>query len=115
MKKLTLGEIKKIKEFRAKFPAQITVRVIRSRDYGFAAEITTFRGCYTQGDTLAELVEMINDCVRTYLDIPVKFSSYMPTYLPPVKVAYDLDVFPAPRRVDQQIKMLRISREAARN
>lgn len=114
MKKLTANEIKKIKELRAEFPAQINVHIRRSEDNGFAAEITTFRGCFTQGDTLSELVEMVNDCVRTYFDIPVKFSSYMPTYLPPVKVAHNLDIFPAPQK-DQQIKMLRISRETVRN
>ena len=52
--------------------------------------------------------------VKTYLDIPAPYFSYMPTYLPPVKVAHDLDVFPASKE-SQEIKMLLSYRERVRN
>ncbi len=86
---------KKIKELRGEFPERISVKASRSKDGGFVAEITTFPGCFTQGDTLSELIDMVNDCVRTYLEIPTKLSPFMPTYLPPVNIMYDLDLFPA--------------------
>lgn len=111
-KKLTSIEIEKIKALREKFPARIDVRILRSEDGGFVAQISTFPGCNTQGDTLSELVEMANDCVKTYFDIPKKYYSYMPTYLPPVSVAQDLDIFPVSRR-SHQVKMLLASYERA--
>lgn len=89
---------KKIKELRSKFPQSINVKVSRSEDGGFVAEILTIPGCVTEGDTLSELVEMVNDCVKTYFNVPKKFFQYIPTYLPPVSVAQKLDVFPAPKR-----------------
>lgn len=113
-KKLSSIDVGKIKALRAKFPARIDVRVLRSEDGGFVAAISTFPGCNTQGDTLSELVEMVNDCVKTYLDIPQKYYSYMPTYLPPVSVAQDLDIFPISRR-SHRIKMLLLSHEGARS
>ncbi|TSC89224.1 MAG: hypothetical protein G01um10143_605 [Parcubacteria group bacterium Gr01-1014_3] len=97
-RKITKKDIKRIKELRSEFSTRINVKVGRSEDGGFFAEILSFPGCVTQGDTLSELVEMVNDCVKTYLEVPQKFFQYMPTYLPPVSVAYELDAFPAPRR-----------------
>lgn len=114
MKKLTKKDAAAIKGLRSKLPFSIEVRVSRSEDGGFAAEILSFPGCFTQGETLSELVEMVNDCVKTYLEIPARYYSFMPTYLPPVSVAYDLDVFPAPRG-DKKLKMLLANREGARN
>ena len=50
--KITKKDIEKIKDLRSKFPAQINVKVSRSDDGGFIAEILSFPGCFTQGDTL---------------------------------------------------------------
>ena len=71
-KNITKKNIEKIKDLRSKFPAQISAKVSRSEDGGFVAEILSFPGCVTQGETLSELVEMVNDCVKTYLDVPQK-------------------------------------------
>ena len=96
--KITKKDIEKIKELRSKFAVRISVKVGRSKDGGFLAEILSFPGCITQGDTLSELVEMVNDCVKTYFNVPQRFFQYMPTYLPPVNIAHELDAFPAPKR-----------------
>lgn len=113
-KKITKKDTGSIKDLRSKFPARISVKVSRSEDGGFIAEILSFRGCLTQGDTLSELVEMVNDCVKTYLNVPQKFFQYMPTYFPPVSVAHQLDIFPAPKR-SKEIEMKISSYEGVRN
>jgi predicted RNase H-like HicB family nuclease len=94
MKKLKKIEEKRIVELRKQFPKKIDVTIRRLENDGFFAEITTFPGCTTESNTFSELIEMVNDCVRTYFEIPQKYVSFMPTYLPPLQVAKDFDVFP---------------------
>lgn len=63
-------------------PQQITV-VTRATDEGFIAEIKEFPNCYTQAETFSELVEMVNDAVFTYLEIPQEYADELGTiYLP---------------------------------
>lgn len=83
-----------INRLRSLFPHSISIKVERSKDGGFVAEIKTFPGCITQADSFSELIEMVNDAVRTYFEVPKDYSSYMPTYLPLVKEAQRFDVFP---------------------
>jgi|SRR3989344_190881 len=83
-----------IERLRSLFPASIEVSVERSQDGGFFANISTFPGCVTQADSFSELIEMVNDAVRTYFEIPEGYLPHMPTYLPPVQVVRRLDVFP---------------------
>ena len=97
MPKLTPKEIKKILALRALFPRTLSVAIMRSDDAGFSAHISNLPGCHTQAETLSELVEMLNDCVRTYLEVPAKYISYMPNYLPEVAVAQKFDMFPVAR------------------
>ncbi|MDP3999253.1 MAG: type II toxin-antitoxin system HicB family antitoxin [bacterium] len=113
-KKITKIDKEKIKDLRSKFSARISVKISRSEDGGFVAQILSFPGCLTQGDTLSELVEMVNDCVKTYLNVPQKFFQYMPTYLPPVSVAHQLDAFPAPKR-SREVEMKISSYEGVGN
>ncbi|MBI1743490.1 type II toxin-antitoxin system HicB family antitoxin [Candidatus Acetothermia bacterium] len=94
MKKLTQKDHTKIRELRARFPQEISVRILRSQDGGFCAEIATLPGCLTQADTFSELIDMINDCVRTYFEIPEEYLTYMPTYLPSLKMAQIFNAFP---------------------
>ena len=74
-----------IQEYRAKLPARVNVR-IESEDGGFWAKITTLDGklsnCYTQADTISELVEMINDAVKTHFDIPEEIREEVGFYVP---------------------------------
>jgi len=93
-KKITEKNIKKINELRRLFPDEITVRVQRSDCGKFCAEVITFSGCFTESDTFSGLIEMVNDAVRTYFEIPEKYLSFMPDYLAPIKIAQQFNMFP---------------------
>ena len=97
MKKLTKKDIEQIKALYKSFPKKILVRIARSKDGGFVAEVRTFPGCFTQGDTFSELIAMINDCVQEYFEVPRKYRSYMPEYLASVDLAQRLGIMPSIR------------------
>lgn len=80
MSELILQDQEKIEYFRKLFPKSIEVKVNLSEEGGYWAEILTFPGCFTQAETFAELIEMVNDAVVTVLEVPRKYLSYMPTY-----------------------------------
>lgn len=64
-------------------PRSICLSVIKSKDGGFCAEITIQKDVlFTEAETFPELVYMINDAIYTYFEIPRKYLSSMPTYLP---------------------------------
>ena len=94
-------QLLEINKLRHLFPKTIGVNVRRSKDGGFIASIKTFPGCATQADSFSELIEMVNDAARTYFEIPKKFLAYMPTYLPPLKVAQKFDQFPIAQKRTQ--------------
>lgn len=91
---LPRGDINEIYRLRSLFPAEVEVRVRRSADGGFLAEILTFPGVITEADTFSELIEMVNDAVLTYFEIPEKLAPFVPNYLPPLEVAQEFGVFP---------------------
>lgn len=111
MKKLTKKDVKEINRLRGLFPRSIKVRVERSADGGFCAEITDFPGCFTEANSFSELIEMVNDAVKTYFDIPDKHMPFMPTYIPPVKIAQQLNIFPPINRMDTEIQFELPNRE----
>lgn len=80
MKKESAEEVRKL---RALFPEKLEVHITRSEDEGFVARIDNFKGLFTEGDNFSELIEMVNDAVKTYYEIPKKFIPYMPNYIPP--------------------------------
>ncbi|MBI2055412.1 MAG: type II toxin-antitoxin system HicB family antitoxin [Candidatus Sungbacteria bacterium] len=94
MPKLTAKDKKEIYRLRALFPHKIGVRVRRSGDGGFFAEAVTFPGVFTEADTFSELIEMVNDAVMTYFEVPQKYVSFMPNYIPPLRVAQEFGAFP---------------------
>ncbi|GEM_PF-831166 len=107
MKKISEKEKEKIMELRARFPKKINVSIHPCEDGYFAATINDFEGCHTQGKTFSELIKMINDCLYTCFDIPLKYLSYMPVYLPSLSVAAKLD-FPQvleSARIDANFKI----------
>jgi predicted RNase H-like HicB family nuclease len=108
---LTKKDIKEINRLKGLFPDELTVFVRASKDGGLFCEIKTFPGCFTQGDNLFELVQMINDVVSTYFDVPQKYISYMPTYNPSVKMAHDFSGFPLPTK---NIRLKLQNRETAK-
>lgn len=100
MAKLTQKEKEKIMKLRSQFPRRLDISIHCCEEGGFAAIINNLPGCITEGDTFSELIEMINDCVYTYFDIPQKYFSYMPTYLPPFADAAGFDFPRCPRNKD---------------
>ncbi len=102
MKKLTLKDKNNILKLRGLFPREIEVRIQRSEDGGFFAEILKFDGqLYTEAETFSELIEMVNDAVITYLEIPKRHISFMPSYTPPLKAAQEFGVFPVFKKVKE--------------
>lgn len=86
--------ILQVNKLRSLFPKSVQVNVRRSKDGGFVAVIKTFPGCITQADSFSELIEMVNDAIRTYFEVPKEYLPFMPTYLPLLKEAQRFDVFP---------------------
>jgi predicted RNase H-like HicB family nuclease len=78
--------IKEIKKLRAKLPKEISV-LTRQGDRGqYCVEIPAFAGCFTEADTIEELIIMVNDLIRAYLDIPREYLKFMPAFLPKEKL-----------------------------
>src|SRR5271157_1750880 len=88
-KAMTTKEIKLVNELIERFPRQISVSVEKYDD-GFLAHIKTFKGCFTQASSYSELMEMVNDAVRSYFEVPEKYLPFMPTYQPPLVEATKL-------------------------
>ena len=55
MAKVTAKERARIQELRDQFPEYIDVNVTPCEEGGFFAEVVTFPGCVTQGETFSEL------------------------------------------------------------
>lgn len=100
MKKLTQKEKQGINKLISLFPDKIIVRVHRSECGKFCAEIATFKGCFTEADTFSGLLEMINDAVKTYFEVPEKYFSFVPEYLPPIAEAQKFNVFPIAKKAE---------------
>ena len=94
MAKLSQGEILEIQRLRSLFPPEIEVRIRRSEDGGFIAETLTFPGVITEADTFSELIEMINDAVMSYFEVPGKYAPFVANYIPPLEMAQAFGVFP---------------------
>lgn len=94
MAKLTQKQKEEINRLRSLFPHRIKINVARAKEGGFVAEILTYPGCYTQGETFSELLFMINDCLYAYFNIPEKYTLYMPEYFAPMSLAERLGIAP---------------------
>lgn len=74
-------------------PRTLSVDIYRAAEGGFWAKIKTLPGCNTQGEDFIDLVEMINDAVFTYFDVPQKMRGtlgrYVPTLSEDIKKATD--------------------------
>jgi len=58
--------LKEIKKLRVQFPNEIEVLIRRGNDGSYCAEVTTFSGCFTVGDTVLELIDMVNDAMSLF-------------------------------------------------
>ncbi|OHA10202.1 MAG: hypothetical protein A3A44_01235 [Candidatus Sungbacteria bacterium RIFCSPLOWO2_01_FULL_60_25] len=94
MGQLTVKDKKEIYRLRAFFPGNVGMRVRRSKDGGFSAAVTTFPGVFTEADTFSELIGMVNDAVMTYFEVPRRYVSFMPSYIPPLRAAQAFGAFP---------------------
>lgn len=97
-------EQKEIYKLRSLFPKEIAVKIHRSEDGGFIAEVSTFPGVITEADTFSELIEMVNDAVRTYFEVPKKYISFVPSYLPSIEFAQAIGIFP-PLKKESEMKL----------
>lgn len=74
-----------IKHYRSLLPERISVRV-QNEGGGFWAQITApevgLSDCYTQADSIDELMVMINDAVQTHFEIPEEVREKVGFYLP---------------------------------
>ena len=80
---MTQKEKEEIKELWKLFPKTIKVRIISCKEGGFTAEVLepeSLVGVITEGETLLELAEMINDAIYCALDIPEKYYSFVGVY-----------------------------------
>jgi len=95
MKNFTQKEKERINHFRALFPKKIKINIrFCENDNSYAIRISEFPGSITQVENLADLITMVSDCVATILDVPKKYLSYMPRYLPSVELAQYMNAFP---------------------
>jgi len=101
---------KEVFRLRDLFPDKINVQVTRSEDGGFSGEILTYPKCFTEADSFSELIDMFNDALYTYFDIPEDLIPYMPTYVAPVEMARDLVGFPV-RKLVEKISLESLSSE----
>jgi predicted RNase H-like HicB family nuclease len=95
MLKLTPKELAEVNRLRAIFPSEIRVHIRRSQDGGFVAEIITYSGCFTQADNFTSLMEMVNDAIYSYFEIPKRYLAHMPKYIPPTELAQWCGIYPA--------------------
>lgn len=56
--------------YKALLPKKVNVKIHKAEEGGFWVEVKEFPGLRTQGDSLSELIEMINDAIYGYLGIP---------------------------------------------
>ena len=61
--------IKDLKYYKDLLPQELTVETTITED-GLVAEVKNFPHCYTQASNAMELIEIVNDAVMTYLEIP---------------------------------------------
>lgn len=75
--------------YKSLLPKIITVLTKRTDD-GLVAEVKEFPHCYTQADNIPELIEMINDAVFTYLEIPDEYVKQLGIVYLPEKFSAEL-------------------------
>lgn len=63
-------------------PRNIAVEIHRADEGGFWARVKNVPGCVTQAENFLELVEMINDAVFTYFEVPRKLRNGLGFYVP---------------------------------
>lgn len=96
MAKLTQEDKKRIKAYCKLFPKVVHVRAVPCEGT-CTIRIKEFPNAVTQADDVADLIEMVSDCITTVLKIPKKYWDFMPQYLPSVELAQFIRSFPRPK------------------
>lgn len=65
-------------------PHKLSVEIHKAEEGGFWAKVRELPGCNTQGDNFTDLVDMINDAIFTYFDVPQKIRGFLGYYIPQV-------------------------------
>lgn len=76
-----MSKIKNLQFYKELMPSHLTMEIHRT-DEGFWAKIKELPHCYTQANNFFGLIEMVNDAIYTYLEIPDKFRKEAGFYLP---------------------------------
>lgn len=65
-------------------PRKLEVEIHRAEEGGFWAKVKGLPGCNTQGNDFFDLIDMINDAVLTYFEVPLKFRKFLGQYIPEI-------------------------------
>lgn len=76
-----MNKAKNLQFYKGLMPSQITMEIHKT-DEGFWAKVKELPNCYTEAKDFFGLVEMVNDAIYTYLEIPNKFKKTIGFYLP---------------------------------
>ena len=63
-------------------PRTLAVDIYRAEEGGFWAKVKSLPGCNTQGEDFVDLVDMINDAIFTYFNVPQKIRNALGHYVP---------------------------------
>ncbi len=77
-----MKKIQNLKFYKNKLPQNLTAYIYKTKEGGFWTKIKELPHCYSQAENFLELIEMINDAIFTYFDIPVKFRKKIGYYVP---------------------------------
>ncbi len=76
-----MSKQKDLQFYKNQMPRQLTLEIHKT-DEGFWAKVKELPHCYTQANDFPGLIEMVNDSIYTYLEIPNKFRKVVGFYLP---------------------------------
>lgn len=63
-------------------PSTLKVEIHAREEGGFWARVKNLPGCYTQADDGLELIDMVNDAVLEYFDVPERLRREVGYYIP---------------------------------
>jgi len=63
-----------------------TVALLREADGRYAVTVPALRGCYTQGDTIAEALQMAQEAIRLFVEVMVEDGKAAPDDDPDVRL-----------------------------
>ena len=76
-----MNKVKDLQFYKELMLHKLTVEIHKT-DEGFWAKVKELSHCYTQANDFSGLIEMVNDAIYTYLEIPDKFRKEVGFYLP---------------------------------